>query len=243
MKWCYRFLFPVFVLLSVEAKSQAYTYHPFPSSNYTWEGFTNCGAMGNFWTDHWTFQNNGDVGIYHRIGSSIFIRKDSVKRVYLYSAVDTPSHELLLYDFSLNAGDTMHSNITYVVDYVDTLYYNTVWRRTLHTHSLYGLANDVWIEGIGSQQGPTGAWMYLRPSTGTGGPCSFSALCQAKQGGSLMYQRNLYGCPGYNSIEETSSAINLNLSPTPAPPLSPSNSPHHQVPKLIFNCMTHSAGR
>ena len=187
MKKVYLYILPVLLLLSVEAKSQAYTYHPFPDSNAVWKGYNFCGAMGNASYSYWTLQVTQDTIIngfnYHRVSPNGCMREDSAKRVYALYLLN-PFQEHLLYNFSFNVGDTMtswyYSNKLIVLS-VDTPTYWGVQRRTLHiTDSIhFGVEIDKWIEGIGSSSGPMGYEI--------GGFCHWSHLCAAWADTTMVY--------------------------------------------------------
>lgn len=144
MKWFYRFILPLLLLLSVEVKSQTYTYHSFPDSNITWQGYYGCGVHSNVWKDFWIFNVTGDTSIngilYHNIGNAALadigcIRETADKKVYFfnYSDFDTCSHERLLYDFSLSVGDVFPMIYdTLTVFAIDTPLYFGIPRRTIH---------------------------------------------------------------------------------------------------------------
>lgn len=226
MKKFYQFLLPLFVLLSVEAKSQAYTYHSFPDSNITWQGYLSCGVNIYEWTSSWTYSVAGDTTIdsynYQKISSAGYtiglVREDSSKRVYGFNLTgfddDTTTLERPLYDFSLVPGDTMFSGKTYfVVDSVDTIYYYGIERKTLYTHDKeYSFLNDVWIEGIGSVQGPMAHWRTYY------GLCHSSHLCLARQDTTTLARVTTFsgGCSYLNPVDEIAIRETIKISPNPA---------------------------
>lgn len=88
--------------------------------------------------------------INYGVPSSIdaFMREDtSAKKVYIYDQL-TQSDQLL-FDFSLNQGDTLNSvGLVFVIDTIKTI--------TLHngqTRKLWNAGNEFYIEGIGGSQG------------------------------------------------------------------------------------------
>src|SRR6476660_2488341 len=96
----------VFLLFLGTAQAQTYTYPPFPSANFTWEGKVTCNYGSQVGAiDHpWTFSLVGDNTVYchtyHKLrkSSSIsvnYIREDSTKKVYLHDG----NSEMLLFDF------------------------------------------------------------------------------------------------------------------------------------------------
>jgi hypothetical protein len=90
------------------------------------------------------------------LSTNIFVREDTVaKRVYIYDENYTP-HEQLLYDFSLQIGDTLHSNYngnnSLVVTNIDSVTLtNGEIRKRISFQGLPTLSN--YIEGIGGSQG------------------------------------------------------------------------------------------
>lgn len=215
MKCSFLFIFPVLLLLSVEAKSQAYNYHPFPDSNIVWHGYKLCGQLGPASYVPWSLRVTGDTTIngldYKMIGTLGCIREDSNKRVYCFKFWENLSYERLLYDFSLTQGDTFSGLIAFKVD---TPVYYGIPRRTLHfgdsVYASLGIDQDIWVEGIGSWWNP---W-FVR-----GGGCHFSVVCQALlEDMSIIFQRNdsyANNCPTYTSIAEILPIWNANISPNP----------------------------
>ncbi|MCX6200031.1 MAG: T9SS type A sorting domain-containing protein [Bacteroidetes bacterium] len=228
MNWCYRFLLPVLVLLSVEAKSQVYTYHPFPDSNIIWQGYTSCGMHGIGSTVDWAYAIKRDTTIngllYHIIGSATWdmgcIREDSNKRVYFFNFstfnLDPSSQERLLYDFSFSVGDTIFSRgIKLTVFRVDTPFYYGVNRRTIHlTDSVFwGFDTDRWIEGIGSYWGPLGTWKVYPEY------CPGHYLCSAQDDTASIFRRDAdifsLQCSQFSSLEKVIGQKVLSIFPNP----------------------------
>lgn len=82
------------------------------------------------------------------------LRSDTTQVFYLPPGA---TEELLLYDFSLNAEEsidlpntTLGNEGTYNVTNVDTVQVNGEDRRRLFLENVFGGTSDVWIEGIGS---------------------------------------------------------------------------------------------
>ena len=213
-------MFTAFLFLSFafNAKAQSYVYRPFPVTDFTWKGFTSFGAQSQSWISYWTYYNQGDTILgnftYHKIASNTYTREDSIKRVYFTSAAFALD-EKLLYDFSLVAGDTMLSGQTrFQIDSVDTLDYYGVSRRTLYSHWHVGALSgtDIWMEGIGSYQGPLGVWHMFS------GPGHSSVLCKASESSIVKFERNDMEatiCSNFDSLDETSPLV-IHLSPNPA---------------------------
>lgn len=93
-----------------------------------------------------------------------YIREDSAsQRVFIHSI----SKEYLLYDFSLNKGDTVtvHNFIgtTLIVDSVDYITLGGVLRKRMKMSSYVGNTtwfDEYWIEGVGSNNGLTYSGMF-----------------------------------------------------------------------------------
>jgi hypothetical protein len=98
------------------------------------------------------------IGSYnYQIISGYFIRRDSVGRVFEYFS----NSEKILYNFSLQAGDTLelgnyfdysYLNVTAYIDSTDSIMIDYP-RKRLYLHYVGlngGTFQDIWIEGIGS---------------------------------------------------------------------------------------------
>ncbi len=222
MKWVYRCMLPVLLLLSAEAKSQAYVYHPFPDSNFTWKGYTACIGGGGHWScnirgdtliNGITYKNIGNIASILFMGS---IRVDTSKKVFFYNYKEYVNHERLLYDFSFSVGDTISSLATgelLNVYLVDTPSYFGIPRRTLHLRTAGGADKDKWIEGVGSHLGP------LSLSKVSPGYCAWSCLCQAFDDSLLVFERNDYLsnlCFPTSSILEVKGLYIVKVYPNPS---------------------------
>lgn len=91
-------------------------------------------------------------GVSDLIGA---IREDTLlKKVYFHNF----SNEIVLYDFSLNVGDTIYysTNLYYSLDYykvvnnIDSISINGQFRKRWYLTNSYMGMPDTWIEGIGS---------------------------------------------------------------------------------------------
>lgn len=210
-------LLPLMLILSLKTVAQAYTYQPFPDSNFTWKGyFIIQPPMGSSsYINDWTCRMKGDTTfnklVYHIVGGLGYLREDSTKKVYYIKYADTTFHEILLYDFSLSTGDTLHSEgYNYVITAVDTPLYQGLPRRTLHVD--YSGSKDVWIEGIGSSQSPIFWWWHYYYSV----LYHASAICTAVQGTTTVFQKNNdTNCDQYYLDVNPISSGNLLLFPNP----------------------------
>ncbi|NQU88761.1 MAG: T9SS type A sorting domain-containing protein [Mariniphaga sp.] len=172
------------IFTALNTIGQEYKYVPFPDSNAIWsEVFWKpiSEPPPNWIYNQYALFNedtliNGIIynKLYHSTSTSKItrensiciggIREDSLKRVYASKCLFqvTPDvKEILLFDFSLNEGDTLFSSygdsiFTYcllgdeVIANVDTIKINDSYRKvfTFDNHN-----KIVWIEGIGSLQG------------------------------------------------------------------------------------------
>ena len=169
-------------------QAQQYNYIPFPDSNAVWSEV--------YWKPvsepcpRWVYNKyalfNEDTIIngikyhklYHTNNTEITvensvciggIREDSLKRVYVNSSifqVVPEIKEVLLYDFSLNEGDTLFNEysseictncfgIFEVVSNIDTIKINNKYKKVI----TFNNPNKVtWIEGIGNLQGLLQCW-------------------------------------------------------------------------------------
>jgi hypothetical protein len=223
MKQVYRFILPILLLLSVEAKSQAYTYHPFPVANAIWLGHIKYCSLGPCTTLPEPYSMDADTIVnnilYHKVLRSnnfplALVREDSSRRVFYIDVHDTVP-ERILYDFTLGSGDTMFSGQHFfVVTAVDTLNYLGVLRRTLSVkiNSYLNGANntDTWIEGIGSTSTPIGLFLPCG--------CNSRTICSFYQDSTLLYGRqgDPYCSAFYLSINETSADYSVDILPNPS---------------------------
>ena len=155
----------LWLLLSGVSSIYAQSYIPFPTSNTTWRD-------GTFFTSGWQidtsyryFRTAGDISINDTLYTIIssenaihfgYLREDNMK-VYFRYGID--SDEFMLYDFSLNVGDTIILPIVnnqYImhemgwVYMVDSILIGSDYHRKIHIQSWIEV---VFIEGIGSAQG------------------------------------------------------------------------------------------
>lgn len=184
------FLFYFLLIVFKSSNAQTNVYHPFPDSNAIWNYEMQMICFGGGYThDYYSIVYTGDTIIgpynYHRLGTpyvnhfqqgncgsattgSGFIRQDTLlKKVFLMLPPDTT--EQLLYDFTMQVGDTVRGyigsyafpqNIVYAIDSV--LVGNNYRKRWL-VNPYYLI---YFIEGIGSTYG------FIIPSPGniTDGP-------------------------------------------------------------------------
>lgn len=150
---------------------KAQSYIPFPATNTTWrEQFRR--SLPDPYTIHNYGLKNSDTVIngtaYHKLYKSadtIFdeseviggIREDTQKRVYyrLREMTGGLENDKLIYDFSLQVGDTLHSSdnngnnnwmVTMYVTQVDSININ----GTYHRRIIFDWPKTTWVEGFGN---------------------------------------------------------------------------------------------
>lgn len=150
-----------FLLLSFQANAQQS--HRFADSSAVWQITESQSSMfppAIIWVSTKTYSVVGDTVIgsltYQIIqggeGGS-FVRQDSGKVYYL----DYHQQEELLYDFSLNVGDTINLYMGWIfptslrVDSVDTVSWGTPRKRIfLSCNGCLSYRDEIWVEGIGN---------------------------------------------------------------------------------------------
>ena len=238
-------LFIAFIIIYGSNYSQ--TYYPFPDSNAVWSEIN--GLDDPPWRIYHLFGLlNQDTIIdsikYHKLFSfsdTIFtkenatfiggIREDSLKRVY-YKGKNIfesfiwdyhPDEEKLLYDFSLNVGDTFRLNHSYafseghflVVSKIDSVLINNKYRKRINFgDSSANWIREVWIEGIGNI--PRGLLYTSDPNTPI---CDFNnTLICFKQNDILLYMDSAFSkCYFYyDDIKENETfEKNIKIFPNP----------------------------
>lgn len=164
-------------MLALLASAQTYIYHPFPDSNANWNFSFNrdqC-PFGGAW-EYYSYYISGDTSInneiYHKISTPFVstynlgycpqlhfpgykgaIRQDIPnKKVYFIPPLS--STENLLYDFTMEIGDTVPGFITSysddIVISIDSVFVGDDYRKRWLTNSDYDI---YYIEGIGSTYG------------------------------------------------------------------------------------------
>ena len=170
----------VILLFGVVFLNNTYSqeYFPFPDSNAIWnETLTNTQPIS---IENYQYGIDGDTIInsliYHKIymlEDTVFpleldqycgaIREDEQKKIHFvacYCCVGPfpPDQDLILYDFSKNAGDTVFVGFDgigpigyYIIDYTDSILIDSTYRKTFHFVDYDYF--EYWIEGIGSTRG------------------------------------------------------------------------------------------
>lgn len=205
-------------IFSLVANGQNFVY---PANQWNVSGSEN---FGGTYTE--IFRVFGDSVIGNMSYNKIFISYDSTMTNWSYYGLlredsnkvyfipQYGNTEGLLYDFSLNAGDTTHiisawmpEPQEFICQSVDSIIYN----GTFYKRWNFSFPDEQWIEGIGSTEGPlhSGASAYVFDLW-------FSLLCFHRNDSLLYMQPNITQC--YYStvgIKELDVASNINLSPNP----------------------------
>lgn len=185
MKKIFLFLFLWLILKTVLA--QEYKYVPFPDSNAAWsEVYWKPVFTYPLWEyNKYAFFNEDTIinsityhKLFHTHASDITktnstcvggIREDSLKRVFASTSMfqfSSEIKEVLLYDFSLNEGDTFFNSYASdictnclqgdeVISKIDTIKVDNTFRKV---YSFDDYNHIIWIEGIGSLQGLLSCW-------------------------------------------------------------------------------------
>ena len=241
--------FLIFALILCEISLSAQNYHPFPTKNAMWTEM----YYKPFFADsprnvfHGYRIKDQDTTINGKLYSKIFhfynpdfsdeklsggIREEN-KRVYYY-VIDSLSYigdldypplktEFLLYDFSLNVGDSISSDsfrIT-VVDYpsylkvikIDSVQFGNEYYRTFQfgrQFSLNPVPEAIWVEGIGTFNG----LLYPIGDKSESGSKS-TLICFSKENYNLYHNQFFNDCFGINSTKNYINSIKLTIHPKP----------------------------
>jgi hypothetical protein len=237
-----------FTLTSMCSFSQTNLYCPFPENNVIWcdsFGFDGnptsaCGVSSITITGDTII----DSAIYHKLFKSEFyyqsgvnyhcstnnplvfwsgykgaIRQDTIQRKVFYREPNSTT-DSLLYDFSLNVGDTIKSYIKIlcpdsptVVTSIDSVLIGTHYRKRWTVNQYFCISNAQIIEGIGSASG------LLEPfiNTGVGGQTTYKLYCFSQNNQTLYpYYSLTSGCSLITSIQEQTSNDLISISPNPS---------------------------
>lgn len=214
------------IFLFQKPHAQAQTYVPFPEDSAIWNVVEYGYGTIPPETGTWHYGIKGDTILsnilYHQLrvnggslgsinpesdfnpATSLYfggIREDSLKRIYLRKSTDTT--EIVLYDFSLNVGDTFcfrsqpcGTNCLPVVA-IDSIQVGNSYRKQFH-FSFNG-QQEKWIEGIGSlHETWDGSWCFA-------GNIEWTLNCYKEK------QFPLYGACNYPvSIQEPKELCKIN---------------------------------
>ena len=158
------FLFTLVALLAVGLQAQ--TYHPFVERGKRWcvHGFS---MGGDHTVTDYSFSDaleyiSHDGHEYFKLVAwsdnkltEVGEVREEDRRVYFY---DTDAgQEYLIYDFSLEVGDTFketRQNLIFTVDSTGQMVVNGDTLKTLHLSALDGVVTINWVEGVGNTNSP-----------------------------------------------------------------------------------------
>lgn len=226
-----RILLVLLLALSSVGRAEAQRVFPSYADNAKWH------VLRCFWmdceTDEKSFQGVMDLCGQHYSfrtfpsGEVAYFRSDSV-RAYFRRTQNCADKEYLLYDFSMELGDTVYvgfelwsswqpDTAAFKLASIDTITQFGVSRRRFNMLHGYGsnafFSPMAWIEGIGSDQDPFYPFLCLHH----GCESSYTTLCYDSAGVQL-YQEDVY----FNtcdttmvSIDEQERGVDMTVAPNP----------------------------
>ncbi len=208
-------------------------YFTAPSGSYTYEYTVQTDTVIN----GKSYQKiaHSDVGDWI-IKPTYFIRKDSAQKVYSFN-IDSNA-EFLLYDFSLQQGDTItlkdyngvtQAEYSMTVDAVSTI--NLGYSRKVLT-----LGEFTWIEGIGSIRHPFDPVLNYQVIDGP----SYGLLCFFENN-QLTYHYEFYDTCNYRTPVGINEAADENVSLSPNPTSNNFTLALSQQPQQGTNILIHDA--
>jgi hypothetical protein len=210
-----KFLLLIATLITLSAKSQTSVYHPFPDSSAVWNFHTTLAmcTLGGGVESYYSITISGDTlinsQVYHKLftpfvqsivtgtcspyvfsGYDGAVRQDTANRKVFY-VPPSDSTEQLLYDFSMQVGDTVKGYIESIilpldtVQSIDSVLVGNNYRKRWLINSCY---NIMLIEGIGSTFG------LIEPSPGCILDVPYYELICFKQNGMTLYPDTNANC-------------------------------------------------
>jgi hypothetical protein len=223
------------------AKSQTFVYHPFPESNAIWNVNMSQGMcfMGGFLSENYSITFSGDTIIdnqtYQKLTSPFVqsnftggctqinfpgyqgaIRQDVTNKKVFYLP-PSQSTEQLLYDFTMEVGDTVKgylasfNNPLDIVTEIDSVLVGDNYRKRWSINPCYEI---YLIEGIGSTFG------LLQPSPGCATDMDYYSLTCFSQNGQSLYPDPSAECQlitSTNDIDVNSDAVLIFPNPSNGP--------------------------
>jgi hypothetical protein len=209
------------LLLTLFAKGQSTTYYPFPERNATWNfSYLSINMSGpEDYFESYSISFSGDTIInnltYHKLTTPLThflglcgykgaIRQDiAAKKVFIVPPSQTS--EELLYDFTLQVGDTVKGYISQndTVESIDTILVGSTFRKIWRINHEYRI--DI-IEGIGSTYG------LLQRSPGNGADFPYFGLNCFKENNQTLFPDSQTTCEvinSENSIETNRNQIGI----------------------------------
>jgi hypothetical protein len=209
-------LFPI--LLTLSATAQTSVYHPFPDSNAIWNYHLLLYGIPVPLDEHYSIIISGDTVInsisYQKLSTPYVqstmnsiatnvmaeykgaIRQDIVnRRVFIVPPAETT--EQLLYDFTMQAGDTVRGyietglNPADIVESIDSVLVGSDYRKRWKINSGYDI---YFIEGIGSTYG------LIEHSPGFVVDWASVSITCFSQNGQTLYPDTATDCPVITSV-------------------------------------------
>jgi len=234
------------VLAFLNANAQSYQYVPFPTENAIWsEGYYYSGEKS---MQYEKFAINGEdtiingivykklflfhtsqfyndsaicIGGIREVNKKIFYYGDSVHILKPIITNNCNGNEILLYDFSLNIGDTINEEcfngfLTLVVTDIDTMLIGNKLRKVFHFNT--PLFN--WVEGIGNlniSNNGLGGLLYYIGQFPVKAQWLYNFLICFKQNDTIVYFNSNYSeCMPLNVPAKLAVSDNIIISPNPA---------------------------
>ena len=224
------------ILLTLFAKGQTSAYHSFPDSNAVWNfHFQHYCFFNGTGDEYYSITFSSDTLInsqtYHKLttpfvqsfstgtcggiptGYKGAIRQDTAnKKVFYIPPTDTT--EQLLYDFTMQVGDTVRGYIetfaftTDIVQSIDSVLIGSTYRKRWNINNCY---NIQFIEGIGSTYG-----LFERSPGCITDDAGYSLTC-FQQNGQSLYPDTITNCQlitSVNSIDNFSNQIKIFPNPS-----------------------------
>lgn len=232
-----RLLTLLFFVVSFSAQGQTSVYHPFPDSNAVWNFqywlWFGCpqSLMDRF--ENYSYVLNGDTTIgsqqYHKLYTPFVelncasetphhdtgyvgcIRQDTVARK-VYFVYPNDSVDSLLYDFSLQVGDTVRGMLSPIfaqpdtVIAIDSILVGSDYRKRWYINSAYSV---YLIEGVGSDYG------LIESSPGYITDAAVYTLICFKQNGITLYPDTLTSCNIIDGVISVTNENTFSLFPNP----------------------------
>ena len=228
-----RFKIIISILLKLVFSSVLFCQQSFPTSNATWcyQGYGDTGEdLGNYCIspiDSVEFDNK----VYTRIDywshpyankQELLYREEDRK---FYVVPPDSVHEMLVYDFNLNVGDTFETNwswgttdtvrmVVMSIDTVTTLDGLSRKRMNLANKNYPGTGqyhSGTWLEGIGSLD-----WMFVYPSYVSSVSGGFGFACHWTNGNLIYpYESTSGNCYIIDNIPEENLDSNISFYPNP----------------------------
>lgn len=227
MKKVIRFSLIAGILLTFMTTAQSTTYYPFPDKNATWNfHWSLIGMYGDF-DENYSISISGDTTInaltYHKLttpfantialrGYKGAIRQDiAAKKIYFVPRTETT--EQLLYDFTLQVGDTVkgyiQANLSQkdTIKSIDSVLVGNSYRKRWLVNSNY---NIYFIEGIGSTYG-----LFEQSPGSTPDFPDFSINCY-RENTLTLYPDSQTNCELINSVKRIETNSNqIRILPNP----------------------------